>query len=643
MFKNVKPNGVAIRMVCLSPVKKTNLKNGFLLLRFLIPFLLFLATSLTPATAQTAVERYGQLRVSGNRIVDKNGAAVQLRGMSLYWSQWIGKYYNVNTIRWLRDDWKITVIRAAMGINGNTDGYLVNPTAERNKVIAAVDAAIQLGIYVIIDWHDHNAHNSRAQAQAFFSDMAARYGNTPNVIYETWNEPLNYSWADIIKPYHQAVISSIRARDPDNIIICGTRNWSQEVDEAASNPIAGGNIAYTLHYYANTHGQWLRDRAALALSKGVALFVTEYGTTDATGNGVVNATASREWWAFLDQNKIGHANWSVADISESSAALTANASVNGGWSTSQIKQSGNLVRDELRAKAIDVNPPPPPPPGNTPPTVSITSPANNAGFAAPASITITATAADANGTVSNVQFFNGTTLLGSDASAPYSVNWSNIPVGTYSITARATDNAGAMTTSSAVSISITTGTPPPPPPPPPTGSGDIIGADCGANNTSITYELNATRRTNVTSYTWWYTGSAASTTIVSGIPYRAVVQTGVNFSAGQICVGVNLSVSPWYTSYCKAISKCATVARVAGTSSVTVSPNPTQGAFTLTASEDVASYSVSNAAGNVLLQGRTLAKGARLQLGSQLSAGNYVVTILFKNGKMETKNLQKLQ
>ncbi|HEU5133712.1 MAG TPA: cellulase family glycosylhydrolase [Steroidobacteraceae bacterium] len=307
----------------------------------------------THAQTQTVVQKYGQLRVQGNRIVDQTGQAVQLRGMSLYWSQWIPKYYTFNTVRWLRDDWKITVIRAAMAVNSG--GYATNPTAERNKVIAVVDAAISLGIYVIIDYHDHTAHENRALAQAFFADMARRYGNTPNVLYETFNEPLNVSWAGVLKPYHEAVIDSIRQADPDNIVIVGTRNWSQEVDEAAQNPINRSNVAYTLHYYADTHRQWLRDRAQSALNRGVALFVTEYGTTAASGNGTVNAAESAAWYAFLDANKVGHANWSVADIGESSAALMPNASPDGGWSTSQIKPSGIIVRNELRAKAPDLS------------------------------------------------------------------------------------------------------------------------------------------------------------------------------------------------------------------------------------------------------------------------------------------------
>lgn len=92
--------------------------------------------------------------------------------------------------------------------------------------------------------------------------------------------------------------------------------------------------------------------------------------------------------------------------------------------------------------------------GNAPPTVSITSPANNASFTFPASITINATAADANGTVSRVEFYSGNTKLGEDLSSPYSYTWSNAAVGTYTVTAKATDNGNAATTSSAVTIVV---------------------------------------------------------------------------------------------------------------------------------------------------------------------------------------------
>lgn len=299
-------------------------------------------------TVTNAVAQYGQLRVQGNRVVDKDGKPVQLRGMSLFWSQWIGKYYTPQTVKWLKDDWRCTVVRAAMAID--SDGYLKNPEAEKQKVITVVDAAIEQGLYVIIDWHDHEAEKHTEQANIFFAEMAQRYGDEPNVIYEIYNEPLNVSWSGVIKPYSEAVIAAIRQHDPDNLVICGTRNWSQQVEEAANDPIKLPNVAYTLHFYAATHKQWLRDVAARALSKGIALMVTEFGTCEASGDGVLDKTEMQAWWQFLDENKISWCNWSLADKVETSAALKPGAKTTGGWTDAEISPSGLFVREELRAK-----------------------------------------------------------------------------------------------------------------------------------------------------------------------------------------------------------------------------------------------------------------------------------------------------
>lgn len=307
--------------------------------------LLFLVSILT-VNAQSIVEQHGQLRVEGNRILDEHGAPVQLKGMSFFWSQWMGQYYNYETVKWLRDDWNCTVVRAAMGVDQG--GYASNPEKELTKVVAVVDAAIALGIYVIIDFHIHDGQNYKAEAITFFKEMAQRYGDKPNVLYETWNEPYNtHSWAEVIKPYHEGVIAAIREIDPDNIIICGTRTWSQQVDEAAANPINKPNIAYTLHYYGATHKKGLRDIAKKALDGGVALFVTEYGTTEASGDGYIDEAESRAWWDFLNEHKISHLNWSVTDKRENSAALLPGASATGGWPLTQISRSGKMVREEL--------------------------------------------------------------------------------------------------------------------------------------------------------------------------------------------------------------------------------------------------------------------------------------------------------
>ncbi|ROU09421.1 Ig-like domain-containing protein [Lysobacter enzymogenes] len=97
--------------------------------------------------------------------------------------------------------------------------------------------------------------------------------------------------------------------------------------------------------------------------------------------------------------------------------------------------------------------------GNTPPTVALTAPANGASFTAGATIAVTANAADANGSVAQVQFFRGGTSLGIDTTAPYSASWTNAAAGNYAITAVATDNDGATTTSAAANITVNAGTP----------------------------------------------------------------------------------------------------------------------------------------------------------------------------------------
>ncbi|EHQ02602.1 hypothetical protein Gilli_1964 [Gillisia limnaea DSM 15749] len=91
---------------------------------------------------------------------------------------------------------------------------------------------------------------------------------------------------------------------------------------------------------------------------------------------------------------------------------------------------------------------------NAPPAVAITAPLNNASFTSPAAITITATASDSDGTIAKVEFFQGTTKLGEDLSSPYSFTWSDVAEGTYSLTAIATDDKGAATTSALVNISV---------------------------------------------------------------------------------------------------------------------------------------------------------------------------------------------
>ncbi len=144
------------------------------------------------------------------------------------------------------------------------------------------------------------------------------------------------------------MIPKIRREDPDNLVVAGTQTWSQDVDKAAADPLPLSNVPYTLHFYAGTHRQDLRDKASIALAKGAALFVTEWGTSEANGNGILDDKETRLWWAFMERNKLSYLNWSVADKAETSAALRPGASGKGGWPLRMLSPSGRSVRDHLR-------------------------------------------------------------------------------------------------------------------------------------------------------------------------------------------------------------------------------------------------------------------------------------------------------
>ena len=302
-----------------------------------------IAQNTAPQNSPVAI--HGQLSIQNGQLVDKFGEPVQLEGMSLFWSQWQPQFYNKKTVKNLADYWNIDLIRAAMAVEH--EGYLENPKREMKKLEKVIDAAIDEGIYVIVDWHDHHAQEHLEEAKSFFSKIAKKYGNVPNVIYEPFNEPLDVSWTEVLKPFHEAVLKEIRKNDPDNLVVLGTPEWSQRVDLASKDPVKDQNVAYTLHFYAGTHKDKLRSTAEKAMSAGIPLFVTEYGTVNADGDGPVAKNEMQKWYDFMDRHNLSSANWSVADKDESSAALLPGTRPKALKNEEYISASGKFVRTHL--------------------------------------------------------------------------------------------------------------------------------------------------------------------------------------------------------------------------------------------------------------------------------------------------------
>lgn len=295
-----------------------------------------------------AVKEHGQLSVKGTQLTDSHGKPVMLRGMSFGWHSFWPRFYNAGTVKWLKDDWHANIVRAAMGIEIGDAGktYKDNPAFAKETIKAVVEGAIKEDIYVIIDWHSHNINLE--EAKAFFDEMSKQYGKYPNVIYEVFNEPDKETWPQV-KAYSEAVIKVIRKNDPDNVILVGCPHWDQDINLPAQDPIKGyDNLMYTVHFYAATHKQYLRDRTDEALKKGLPVFISESAGMEATGNGPLDEAEWQRWIDWMEARGLSWITWSVSDKDETCSVLKKSASSTGNWKESELKESGIKTRAYLR-------------------------------------------------------------------------------------------------------------------------------------------------------------------------------------------------------------------------------------------------------------------------------------------------------
>ena len=318
------------------------------------------------------VSIYGALHTSGNKIVgEKNNEQAMLRGMSLFWSDGTGQpYYNKNVIAWAADNLKIDVFRFALGIqyydsDGGTknaiateSSYKGSPDAYLSLLDQMVAAAIESDVYIIVDWHSHRAHTETSLAKSFFETVSKKYKDVPNVIYEIYNEPVDGSggnWS-AVKSYANTICPIIR-NSTQNLIIVGTPSWSQNPQNGASDPVNSTNIAYVLHFYAGTHSKGsFSGRIDQTLSAGYPVFISEWGTTNADGDGEPNASATSEWTSYMDQKQIPNCNWSLRQLtsaidkkSEKSAMFAGDAVLNNfnALSGAEYTSSGKIVKEYL--------------------------------------------------------------------------------------------------------------------------------------------------------------------------------------------------------------------------------------------------------------------------------------------------------
>ena len=299
----------------------------------------------------------GKLSVQGTQMVNECGKPVQLKGMSSHGLAWFPQCYTEESLTTLVNDWHIDIFRLAVYTHEN-GGYCKTDTTQwKSKedynvyIDSLVDICGKLGIYCIIDWHvlqegSGNPNNTLEDAIPFWDYMSAKHKDDKHVLYEICNEPNGFMvrWSHV-KEYADKVIPVIRANDPDKIIICGTPMWSQDVDLASQDPLSYDNVMYTLHFYSGDHSQSLRDKADKAINNGLAIFVSEFGTTKASGTGGVFINECNTWMEWMNERKISWVNWSFSDKDESSAALQPDASKSKNWNL--VSESGQYIKQLL--------------------------------------------------------------------------------------------------------------------------------------------------------------------------------------------------------------------------------------------------------------------------------------------------------
>ena len=285
----------------------------------------------------------GNLSLDGNNIVNQYKEKIVLKGISSHGLQWFNYLITDENIKTLKS-WNTNVFRLAMYTKEG--GYIDNRNVY-DDLIKDIDLVISNDMYVIVDWHilsDNNPNNYKSDAIDFFDKISSKYKNTPNIIYEICNEPNGgTSWNDV-KSYAEDVIKTIR-KNSNNIIVVGTPTWSQDVDSVINNKIDDKNTMYALHFYSGTHKDDLRNKAKRALDNNVPIFVSEFGVSDASGNGGVYLDEANKWMEFIKDNNLSFVNWSLADKNESSALLNPNNKV---VSDDSLSESGKYIKNVLK-------------------------------------------------------------------------------------------------------------------------------------------------------------------------------------------------------------------------------------------------------------------------------------------------------
>lgn len=295
-----------------------------------------------------------RLSTTKNRIVDESGNPYIIKGISTHGLAWFPEILNQNSFDHFKNDFKLNTVRLALYTAENS-GYCTDGNKEQLE--QTLEKGIKLcqenEMYCVIDWHilsDQDPLDHVSESKEFFEKMAKQYGSSPNIIFEICNEPNgNTTWQDVCE-YANQIIPIIR-KYSDNLILVGTPNWSQNIDQAAQAPLDYENVAYTLHFYAATHKDDLRAKYKAVVDQ-IPIVVSEFGICDASGNGNIDEESANAWIQLLDQYDTGRILWNASNKDEASSILKPGTDMTN-WTLDDLSASGKWLLSQNKEHAQD--------------------------------------------------------------------------------------------------------------------------------------------------------------------------------------------------------------------------------------------------------------------------------------------------
>lgn len=296
-----------VRLDGYNGVKQNLLKKKLFKLKLLIKnmenmkkllFLLMVAFACFQVNAEdystkNYIEQWGRLKIVGKQVCSESGQPVQLKGWSTFGLQWETECYSFEAFKIMKY-WGANSVRLAMYVKEG--GFESNRSGMISRVKEFIDFTSELGIYCVVDWHILNTCGNPEQtlnqsmggqgAEYFFTEIAnyVKQKDYIHVIYELCNEPNQCQWSNI-KTYAEKVIPVIQGIDKGALMIVGTPDWCQKINDAASNPITiegSEYLLYSFHYYACSHQHFLPSLRSAATS--IPVVVSEWGAVNFDGN-----------------------------------------------------------------------------------------------------------------------------------------------------------------------------------------------------------------------------------------------------------------------------------------------------------------------------------------------------------------------